>query len=160
MILASQSFSGNIDEFVSTGPFTPATVESQGYSTQSTCGLTLSGTSYTATCYRPFATSNASPGDVKLAVGSTVELGFAVGEFNHPGVHAATTMQSYVLSISSQQTSGSTSSTTITPPPSSSSETFPGLNPDTLYVISAMALLIGIALGIAVSIRARKAAPK
>jgi len=159
MILASQSFTGNVNEFISTGFFTPSTVESSGYTSYTTCGLALSGTTYTAVCYRPFSTPKDSPSAVTLSVGSTVELGFAVGEFNKPGTHLATTMQSYVLTISSTALP-STVSTTQVVTTSAAPETFPGLNTETLYVLSAVALLVGVVLGIGVSVRARKAAGK
>lgn len=159
MILASPSFTGNVDEFISTGFFTPATVESQGYTAYTTCGLTLSGTTYTAVCYRPFSTPKDSPSTVTLSVGSTVELGFAVGEFNKPGTHLATNMQSYVLTVSSTALP-STVSTTQTVKPAAAPETFPGLNYDTLYVLAAVALLVGVVLGIGVSVTAKKAAGK
>jgi hypothetical protein len=159
MILASQSFTGNVNEFISTGFFTPPTVESAGYASATTCGLTLSGTTYTAVCYRPFSTPKDSPSAVTLSVGATVELGFAVGEFNKPGTHVASTMQSYVLTISSQALPSNVS-TTQTVQPASTPSTFPGLNVETLYVIGAVALLVGIVLGIGVSLRARKAGGK
>ena len=159
MILVSQSFTGNVDEFTSTGFFTPPTVESAGYTTATTCGLTVSGTTYTSVCYRPFSTPNGSPSAPKLGVGTTVELGFAVGEFNKPGTHLATTMLSYVLTISSTALP-STVSTTQTVAPAATPETFPGLNVDTLYVIGAVALLVGVILGIGVAIRSRKATAK
>src|SRR5208283_4390616 len=63
MILLSPSFKGGYDEFISQGATTPSTVESQGYKTQATCVLVLSGTTYTGECYRPFKLNNASPYD-------------------------------------------------------------------------------------------------
>jgi len=159
MVLAGPSFKGDVDEFISTGTFTPTSVETDGYKSQTVCGLTVSGTSYTAICYRPFTLTNASPYDPKLVVGSTVEIGLAVGEFNQPGVHDATNMQSYVLTISASNIPSNVSTTgSVTPPPSSGNNTFPGLNVTTLFVISAIALLLGVVLGIGVSIRSKKAA--
>lgn len=120
MILASQSFKGNVDEFVSTGDQTPTPVESYGYTTQSVCNLALVGQQYTAECYRPFALHNASPYDFNLGVGSTVEIAFAVGEFTSPGDHLASDMITYVLAITNQTyTATSTTSATSTPESSS-----------------------------------------
>ena len=125
MILGSPSFPG-VDEFISTGFSTPAPVESMGYTTQSVCGLTVSGSQYTAVCYRPFTLNKASPFDFKLGVGSSVELGFAVGEFDNPGDHAATDMSSYVLTFSGSTYGGgggSTTSSTTTSTTTTSSTT-------------------------------------
>ncbi len=102
MALVSPSFKGNVTDFISTADQTPTPVESYGYRTQSVCGLTLVGQSYTAECYRPFALRDASPYDFNLTVGSTVEIGFAVGEYTIPGEHDASDMLTYVLSISNQ----------------------------------------------------------
>ena len=160
MILASSSFPGSVNEFISTGTFTPPSVTASGYAVQTTCGLTVTGTTYTAICYRPFSGANASPAEVTLAVGSTLELGFAVGEFNQPGTHAATDMQSYTLLISgSDLPSGVSTTQTVTPPPATG-DGFPGLNVTTLFIIGAVALLVGVVLGIGVSVRAKKAAGK
>ncbi len=116
MILASTSFKGNVDEFISEGEETPESVEAAGYTTQSVCGLTLAGNQYTVECYRPFALHNASPYDFDLAVGSTVEIGFSVGEFTNPGEHNASDMSTYVLTISNQTyTAPSTTSSSSTP---------------------------------------------
>jgi hypothetical protein len=129
MILASTSFKNNIDEFVSTDTVTPTTVESLGYKVQSVCGLTLTGTvsngQYTVECYKPFALSGASPYDLKLVVGSTIEIGFGVGEFSSPGDHMVTDMSTYTLTFSGQTygSSSSTSSTTSTSRSSSTSST-------------------------------------
>ncbi len=125
MLLLSPSFKGGYDEFISKAEATPTTVESDGYKTQSTCALKLSGTTYTAECYQPFNLSNASPYDPmpSLAAGSSLEIAFAVGEFNAPGLHAATDMSSYVLALSNQTY---TASTTATSAGSSSSETASG----------------------------------
>jgi hypothetical protein len=123
MILGSTSFSSGVDEFIATGEATPVSVESEGYATQSVCGLALAGGTYTAQCYRPFKLSNASPYDFPtLGVGSTIELGFAVGEFSDPGLHAATDMSTYVLTFSGQTyTASSTSSTSSSSSSQSSS---------------------------------------
>jgi len=121
MILASPSFKGNVDDFISTGEFTPTPVEQSGYATQTTCGLRYSGGVYTAECYRPFKLNNASPYDFNLTVGSTAELGFAVGVFTQPGDHLATDMSTYVLSITNQAYAPpSTTSSQSTGPTSSS----------------------------------------
>ena len=74
-------------------------MESQGYRTQSTCSLALSGTTYTGQCFRPLKLDNSSPYDPfpALVAGSSIEIGFAVGEFSSPGQHAATDMNTYVL---------------------------------------------------------------
>ena len=120
MVLVSPSFTGNVDEFISTGELTPETVEAAGYSTQSVCGLGSSNGNYTAECYRPFALHNAWPDDPfpSLAAGNTIEVGFAVGEFTSPGDHDATDMSSYTIALSNQTytalstTSSSTSTTT------------------------------------------------
>ncbi len=156
MILVSPSFTGNVGEYISTGPFTPAAVEKSGYATQTVCGLNLSGTTYTAVCYRPFVTNNGDPQAPALSIGSTVELGFAVGEFNKPGTHLATTMQSYVLTISGSDIPSNVS-TSQTASQVSTPSTFPGLNTETLFIVMAGACLIGVVLGIGVSVRARKA---
>ncbi len=134
MILASTAFTNNVDEFIATGESTPTSVETLGYTTQSICGLTLTGSAssgtYTVQCYRPFTLKNASPYDFKLGVGSTIEIGFAVGEFDNPGDHSATDMSTYVLTFSgstytptgtSTSTSTSTSSSTSTSTSTSSS---------------------------------------
>lgn len=158
MILISPSFTPNVNEFISTGTFTPTSVTKDGYTSQTTCGLTVSAPTYTAICYRPFATSNGWPGAPKLGIGSTVELGFAVGEFNSPGVHDASNMQSYVLYINgSKISSGSSTSESVTAV-SSTGSGFPGLNATTLFVVAAGAALIGVVLGISTSVRARNAA--
>jgi len=122
MILASPSFKGNVDDFVSTGEFTPIPVEQDGYTTQTTCGLDYAGGGvYTAEGYRPFKLNNASPYDFNFTLGSTAELGFAVGVFTQPGDHLATDMSTYVLSITNQ--TYSSTSTTSTAPTSSSAST-------------------------------------
>jgi len=130
MILASPLFQTQVghavDEFISTGDTTPTSVEASGYATQSVCGaLTLTGTTYTVQCYRSFALKNASPQDptANMNVGSTVEIGFALGEFNHPGTHAATSMSTYVLTFSSSTFTGSTTSTSSTSSTSTSTTT-------------------------------------
>jgi len=126
MMLLSPSFTGGVDEFISKAETTPATVESAGYKTQSTCATALSGTTYTGECYRPFKLNNASPYDPfpTLAAGSSIEVGFAVGEFNLPGLHAATDMSSFVLTLSSQTYgTGPPTSTTTTSTTSPSSST-------------------------------------
>ncbi|MGA2198670.1 MAG: hypothetical protein ABSG45_01900 [Nitrososphaerales archaeon] len=126
MILASPSFKNNVDEFAAVGLSTPKTVESLNYKTQTTCALALNGNQYTAECYRPFTLNNASPYDFpNLGPGSTIELGFAVGEFSLPGLHLATTMLLYTLTFSGN-TSGlytTTSSTTTSSTTSSSGST-------------------------------------
>ena len=114
MVLTSSSFKGDVDEFIATGEQTPAPVESDGYGTQSVCGLTLVGQEYTAECYRPFALRSASPYDFNLTVGSTVEIGFAVGEFTSPGDHLASDMSSYLLTISNLAYTATSSSSTAT----------------------------------------------
>ena len=122
MILASTSFTGGVDEFISTGELTPTSVQSSGYSVQTICGTTLSGTQYTAVCYRPFKLTNASPYDFPtLGVGSTIEIGFALGEFNNPGDHYASDMSTYVLTLSASTYTSTTSSTSSTPISTSSS---------------------------------------
>lgn len=122
MLLLSPSFSGSYDEFISKAEITPTPVEQDGYKTQSTCAMKLSGTIYTAECYRPFVLNDASPFDPfpSFVAGSAMEIGFAVGEFNEPGLHAATDMSTYVL-ILSNQTYTSTSTTSLTLVTSSSS---------------------------------------
>ena len=121
MVLASPSFKGNVDDFISTAEFTPIPVEQDGYTTQTSCGLDYTGGAYTAECYRPFKLNNASPYDFNFTLGSTAELGFAVGVFTQPGDHLATDMSTYVLSITNQ--TYSSTSTTGTGPTSSSSST-------------------------------------
>jgi hypothetical protein len=127
MILASRSFNGKVDEFVSTGEATPTSVEQDGYKTQSTCGLSFTNNQYVVQCYRPFKLTNASPYDFPtLGTGSIIEIGFAVGEFSAPGKHLATDMSIYQLTFSNQtyggtstgssSTSASTTSTTSSPP--------------------------------------------
>ena len=143
MILASSYFQNSVghttDEFISTADQTPISVESLGYATQSVCGaLTLTGSvtsgTYTVQCYRPFALKNASPYDFPtLGVGSTLEIGFAVGEFSNPGDHDATSMIGYVLTFSgstyspssttSSTSSSSTSTTSTTPTTTTTSST-------------------------------------
>ena len=125
VLLLSPSYKGGYDEFLSRAETTPTTVESSGYSTQSTCALKLSGTTYTAECYRPFKLSNASPSDPFLgfAAGSPIEVGFATGEFSEPGLHAATDMVTYVLSLSNQTYTASTSTSSTTTSSSSTVQT-------------------------------------
>jgi len=169
MVLLSPSFKGGYDEFVSHGESTPSTVESLGYKTQSTCSLALSGTTYTGQCYRPFKLNNASPYDPSpsLVPGSSIEIGFAVGDFASPGVHAATTMSSYVLvlgpaattststtttpttsgTISTSQTSSTTStsqtsSTTSTTQTSSTHTQSPPAGPNVSYYWSELAVVV------------------
>lgn len=116
MLLLSTSFTGGYDEFISKAEATPTSVESDGYKTQSTCALKLSGTSYTAECYRPFTLSNASPYDPfpGLVAGSPLEVAFAVGEFDAPGDHAASDMSTYVLTLSNQTFSATSTSSSST----------------------------------------------
>jgi hypothetical protein len=116
MVLLSPSFKGGFDEFVSQGATTPSTVESGGYKSQSACALVLSGTAYTGECYRPFKLNKASPYDPfpSLVAGSSIEIGFAVGDFANPGQHAATNMNTYVLVLGPAATTTSTSTTTST----------------------------------------------
>ncbi len=122
MILASTSFTGGIDEFVSTGEMTPTSVQSSGYSVQTTCGTASSGTQYTAVCYRPFKLTNASPHDFPtLGVGSTIEIGFALGEFSNPGDHYASDMSTYVLTFSASTYTSTTSTTSTASSTSSTS---------------------------------------
>jgi hypothetical protein len=124
MILVSPAFNRSVDEFILTGEQTPETVESAGYKTQSTCNLGTSGSEYTAECYRPFSLSDASPSDFpNLGVGSTIEIGFAVGEFSKPGTHMATDMSTYTLTISGQTYTPSTTSSLSATSISSSSAT-------------------------------------
>lgn len=126
MLLLSPSFSGSYDEFISKAEITPTPVEQNGYKTQSTCALKLSGTIYTAECYRPFVLNDASPFDSfpSFVAGSAMEIGFAVGEFNEPGLHAATDMSTYVLILSNQTyTSTSTTSSSSVATSSTSSTT-------------------------------------
>ena len=116
MLLLSQSFKTGYDEFISTAEATPSPVEASGYATQSTCGFTVSNGHYTAECYRPFHLTKASPSDpfYSLAAGSPIEIGFAVGEFSQPGLHEATDMSTYLLTLSNQ---------TYSPPPVTSVST-------------------------------------
>ena len=175
MLLLSQSFKGDYDEFISTGYGTPTPVEQDGYATQSVCALGISSGNYTAECYRPFHLTKASPYDPfpSLAAGSPIEIGFAVGEFSHPGLHDATDMSTYVLQITDQTYTAPTTSTVSTSivtsvgtstqstsqssgPTSSWLSGFPGLNVTTLEIFAGTALLIGVLLGIGVALRARK----
>ncbi len=139
MILVSTAFKGGVDEFIATGEQTPVSVESEGYKTQSTCGLTTSGSTYTAVCYRPFKLDDASPYDFPtLGVGSTVEIGFAVGEFSAPGDHSATDMSTYALTFSNQTygaavSSSSTASSSMT---SSTSATRSSLTSTSSVIVS------------------------
>jgi len=180
MILLSQGFAKGYDEFISMGDTTPTPVEQDGYATQSFCALNVTSGNYVAECYRPFHLVNASPYDPFpiLASGSPIEIAFAVGEFSSPGLHQATDMSTYTLSISDQTYTApattSTTSSTGTPTgvttTSQSSQTstqssgtgtswfagFPGLNLVTLVVFACVALVLGILLGIGVALRARK----
>src|ERR1017187_9814818 len=124
MILASSSFTGNVGELVSTGDSTPTSVASLGDKTQSVCGLVLASGQYTAECYRPFKLSGASQYDFPtLGVGSTVEIGFAVGEFSNPGDHSATSMSTYTLTFSSGTYTASSTSSSSSSTSSSTSST-------------------------------------
>jgi hypothetical protein len=125
MILLSPSFKGGYDEFVSQGDVTPATVESQGYKTQSTCALALNGTTFTGECYRPFKLSGASPYDPfpVLVSGSSIEIGFAVGNFASPGQHSATDMASYTLTLGPATTTTTTTTTSSSGSGTSTSQT-------------------------------------
>jgi hypothetical protein len=114
MILVSPSFPGNVGEFISTGQYTPTPVEQDGYKTQTVCGLNYANGEYIAECYRPFKLTNASPYDFNLKVGSTVELGMAVGLFDQPGNHLATDMSTYELTISNQSYTSTATSTSST----------------------------------------------
>lgn len=161
MLLLSPSFAGGADEFISKSLITPTTVESAGYKTQSTCAVNLSGTTYTGECYRPFTLNNASPSDPfpALTSGSSIEIGFAVGEFNKPGVHGATTMTAYVLTLSSQtygtgptttQTTSTTSTTstttttspTVTTSTTTTSKTTTQSGPSVLYYSAELAIIV------------------
>ena len=60
MILGSLAFQTmvghSVDEFISTGLQTPVSAESGSFVSQSVCGtLTLTGSTYSVQCYRPFA---------------------------------------------------------------------------------------------------------
>jgi hypothetical protein len=114
MILVSPSFPGNVGEFISTGQYTPTPVEQEGYKTQTVCGFDYANGEYTAECYRPFKLTDASPYDFNLKVGSTVELGMAVGLFDQPGNHLATDMSTYELTISNQSYTSTATSTSST----------------------------------------------
>jgi hypothetical protein len=171
MILASSSFKGNVQEFISTGDAAPLPVEANGYKTQTVCALNLVGETYTAECYRPFTLSNPSPYDFNLTVGTTVEIGFAVGDCaSQSGNHLATDMLTYTLTFSSQtytaprtsttqassvkQTSApvtragmSTTPTTVLSTASSVNNIFigfPGYNAITLTILGAIVLLVAL----------------
>jgi len=173
MILFSQGFQNGYDEFISVGDQTPTAVEQDGYRTQSTCAFVVSGSSYTAECYRPFQLTDASPYDPfpVLAGGSPLEIAFAVGEFSSPGLHEATDMQTYQLTLSNQIYTGpTTTSTTGTSTGSQTTQTsttsspsagnwlagFPGLNLVTLEMFAGVALLVGLLLGVGAALRAKK----
>lgn len=140
MVLLSPSFNRTVDEFISEGATTPSTVESQNYKTQSTCSLTLSGTTYNGECYRPFKLVDASPHDpfLSLVGGSPIEIAFAVGTFNKPGQHTATNMLSYTLSLQPSSILSSTSSATST-----SSRTSPSVAPATFYAEELLVIVVG-----------------
>jgi hypothetical protein len=127
MVLLSPSFQKGYDEFLSSSDATPVAVESMTPSlqTQSTCALNVSGTTYTAECYRPFHLTNASQYDSfpRLVAGSPIEIGFAVGEFSEPGVHAATDMSTYQLTLSNQTYAVTTTTSTTSTTSSSTSST-------------------------------------
>jgi hypothetical protein len=112
MILVSPAFNGSVDEFISTGEFTPTPVEQDGYKTQTTCALNYANGQYTAECFRPFRLTDASPYDFNFPSETQCEIGFAVGLFSQPGNHLVSDMSTYVLSITNQTYSGSGSSTT------------------------------------------------
>jgi hypothetical protein len=114
MILLSPSYKGNVDEAISAGEQPPTSVEQLGFKTQSVCALAYSAKVYTAECYRPFKLTNASPHDFNMTIGTTLELGLAVGDFDAPGTHQATDMSTYVLSISNQTYTPSGTTTTTT----------------------------------------------
>ena len=184
MILASPSFKGSVDEFISTGDVAPLPVEANGYKTQTVCALNLAGGTYTAECYRPFNLSNPSPYDFNLTVGTTVEIGFAVGDCtSQSGNHLATDMLTYTLTVSSQTytaprisvTQSITSSMKQTGPPTIRASTpttpttavstsqsglnnifigFPGYNAITLTIIGAIVLLVALIFDAAVIISA------
>ena len=181
MILISQGFQNGYDEFVSVGDTTPTPVEQVGHATQSTCALNVTNGNYVAECYRPFQLVNATSFDPFTSMftsGSPIEIAFALGEFSSPGLHQATDMSTYTLSISSQTYSGTTTSTTSTATGSQTGTTtttqssqsttqssspgtnwfagFPGLNLVTLIVFACVALALGILLGVGVALRARK----
>ena len=184
MILLSQGFQKGYDEFISMGDTTPTPVEQDGYATQSVCALNVTNGSYAAECYRPFHLVNASPYDpfTVLVSGSPIEIAFAVGEFSSPGLHQATDMSTYTLTLSNQTYSApaTTSTSTATSSPSGIATTsvstqsstqssatgpsffagFPGLNLATLVVFACVALVLGILLGIGVALRARKLVPQ
>jgi len=161
MLLLSPSFKGSYDEFISQSEATPTPVESDGYETQSTCALNLSGTTYTAECYRPFRLTNASPYDPfpSLVAGSPIEVAFAVGEFNAPGLHAATDMSTYVLVLSNQTytatstASVSSSSMTVTSSTSSTSATSASVAPSTTtYYEELVVIVLGFSALMAVAL--------
>lgn len=162
MIIVSPSYKGYVDEAISTGESTPIPVEQYGYRTQSVAGLGYADGMYTAEIYRPFKLVNASPYDFNLTVGSTIELGLALGDFSIPGSHQATDMSTYVLTISDQVYTPSTTSTTSATTTSATTGSgqnilagVPGLNLNTLYVTAAIALVFGLLLGVGVALKSR-----
>jgi len=125
MILISQSW-GGVDEFVSNGNLNPTPVEKNGYKTQTTCGFAVASGNYTAECYRPFTLKDAWPQDFNLSIGSTVEIGFAVGEcYPTPGIHLATDMSTYVLSLTNQTYTAVQTTTSTTTSSSATSSLTP-----------------------------------
>jgi len=114
IILLSPSYNKSVDEAIGTGEQTPIPVEEFNYRTQSVCALGYSGTVYTAECYRPFKLTNAAPSNFNITVGTTLELGLAVGDFSAPGTHSATDMSTYLLTISSQTYVANSTSTVTT----------------------------------------------
>jgi hypothetical protein len=138
MILVSKSW-GGVDELVSTGPPSPTPVEKLGYKTQTTCGSDFVSGTYTVECYRPFSLTNAWQQDFTLNVGSTVEIGFAVGECTPiPGDHLATDMATYVLTVSNQMWTPShttSMSTSLSQSATSSQSTSAPAVPVSLYAL-------------------------
>ena len=137
MIIVSPSYKGDVDEAISAGEQTPTPVEQFGYNTQSVCGLNYSGNDYTAECYRPFKLTNASPYDFNMTVGTSVELGMAVGDFASPGTHLATDMSTYVLTISDQTYTASAITTTTT-----STMAVPAGAPDVYYYSAELLVMV------------------
>lgn len=153
MVIISPSLKGNVDEAVTAGEQTPTFVEEFGYKEQSTVGLAYSNGEYTAELYRPFETSGGDPYELNLTVGSTVELGLAVGDFASPGTHSATDMNTYLLQISNALF---TPSTTITSATTASSTFTASTAPNVTYYWAELAItVVGFMVLVLLAIRRR-----
>jgi len=152
MVIVSPSFKGGIDEYIATSEQAPTPVEEFSYRTQSTGSLGYSNGVYSAEIYRPFHVSGASPYELNFTVGSTIEIGFAVGDFGAPGSHSATDMSTYVLTISNSLFTPTALTTTA----SSGATNVAGTTNVSYYSIELALIIVGYLVFLVVATRGRR----